>query len=180
MCDRWGRLVNRVGPAVWVSPDSPPPRNRCSATQNMPNRNHQRNDNQHSASALSPGPARYESGRPQRSQAPMMPNARPYEDHLTEVLDHGWSPESPPDVGSFTQAVVHQSRTAKSRSGTTSSGFETETANHQLQESPRERIRTLQRQGTHQRSTTYFSIVICWRNEPSLFLVDVTWPRAPR
>ena len=42
------------------------------------------------------------------------------------------------------------------------------------------RIRTLQRQGTHQRSTTYSSIVICWRNEPSLFLVDVTWPRAPR
>ena len=27
-----------------------------------------------------------------------MPDARPYEDHLNEVLDNAWSPESPPEA----------------------------------------------------------------------------------
>ena len=39
----------------------------------------------------------YQSGRPRRSRAPVLPTLRPYEDHLMEVLENEWSPESPPD-----------------------------------------------------------------------------------
>ena len=39
---------------------------------------------------------------------------RPYEDHLMEVLDHGWSPESPPDKW---RRFHHSSGRAPNRDG---------------------------------------------------------------